>query len=186
LKEEYEKLKKIEDVFSRSLHTVALLTELMIKDKNVAPVLVGGAAVAVYSRNLYTTRDMDLILFSYVDVNPYMEKLNFQKIGKDYYNKELDVLIEFPSGKPTDSEDKVLKLRLSEDSFIYVISVEDLILDRVHSYNTTNDNGSKEWALRLIGAFYETIDWNYIHKTAHSRGIGTVLVKLQRQHNGLI
>ena len=46
--------------FEKMIGTVGILTELL--GENRRPVIVGGLAVEIYTRNEYTTVDIDLIL----------------------------------------------------------------------------------------------------------------------------
>lgn len=46
---------------------------------------------------------------------------------------------------------------------------------------STNDENSKEWALRLMTATYEYLEWSYLHKEAHKRGFLEVVERLQRE-----
>ncbi|MCM3175547.1 DUF6036 family nucleotidyltransferase [Paenibacillus sp. MER 99-2] len=176
----YEATKATHDLFERRLKIVAILTKMIEKEHGTVPVIVGGSAVAIYSQGLYATNDTDLILLSYVDVQPYMLELKFNKFGKDYYNNDLDVLVEFPSGNLAGSPEKITVHEVWENYPVYILGVEDLILDRINSHVSTNDTGSKEWALRLMGALYDSIDWSYIHKVAHEQEVLQTIEKFQR------
>ena len=64
-------------------------------------VLVGGLAVEIYSRNIYLTKDIDMVNISYQKpqvVRRAMAELGFNKQGRVYVNSTTAITVEFPSG----------------------------------------------------------------------------------------
>lgn len=166
----------------RRLCVASVITKSFIERGLNPPVLVGGSAVSLYTRGSYSTVDID---FKSEDVEQYKELMNelgYQRKGKDFYQPMLDSYVEFPSGPMEDSWDRVREIIVKETNLpIYVVGYEDLILDRVMSYNATNDQGSREWALRMMGVLYEHIDWSYLHKRANKLNLLDDVNKIQRE-----
>ena len=61
-----------------------------------------------------------------------MEKLGFEKLGKDFINKQLHIYIEFPGRGLKPSEQSIL-LKVKNRN-IQIISIEDLIIDRLCAF----------------------------------------------------
>jgi len=145
------------------------------------PVLVGGTAVALYTKGRYATVDIDL---KSEDVDGYkaiMTELGFVKIGKDYYHSAIDIYIEFPSGRMEDSEQHMREMIVPETGLpIVVVGIEDVILDRTMRFDATKDQDAREWALRMMGIHYDELDWSYLHRRAGELRILEVVNRIQR------
>ena len=100
--------------FEKMIGTVGILTNLLGEVQR--PVIVGGLAVEIYTRNEYTTVDIDLIL---------------------------------PDGMK-----------------VYVIGLEDIILDRLRACVHWKSNSDCEWAERLYYLHKESLDIEYMRATA--------------------
>ena len=100
--------------FEKMIGTVGILTELL--GENRRPVIVGGLAVEIYTRNEYTTVDIDLIL---------------------------------PDGMK-----------------VYVIGLENIILDSLRACVHWKSNSDCEWAQRLYFLHKQNLDIEYLRMTA--------------------
>lgn len=175
-------LANLKNIFRRQLAIASVITKIFKYNGLIDPVIVGGSVVALYSQEQYKTVDLDMKSESVEAYTEILSKLGYIKRGKDFFHKELDSYIEFPSGEMQDSWDHMREYIIEETGLpIYVIGFEDLILDRVGSFVSTNDLDSKEWAIRLMGMLYADIDWSYLHKKANRQGTLKVVEKLQRE-----
>jgi hypothetical protein len=178
----FERCKEIENLPDRQLAIGSIITQVFIENGFNPPVLAGGMAVSVYSQGLYKTTDLDLLSHSEYFIKDVMKAFGYMKSGKDYYNVGLGSYAEFPSIKTDWSNDKVRKFQVEFTGlFLHIIGIEDLVLDRTASFEAGNKEDCREWALRLMGAFYKHIDWTYTHKRAHELGVLETLNKLQRE-----
>lgn len=96
------------------------------------PVLVGGAAVEFYTKGGYSTSDIDMIAPGGAELADLMGKLGFDKIGKDYADRQNNIYIEFPGSFLADSESFV-ELTV-EGRVLRIVSPEDLIVDRLCAF----------------------------------------------------
>lgn len=96
------------------------------------PILVGGAAVEFYTQGGYSTSDIDMIAEGGQDLIQIMESLGFEKIGKDFVNKKLKIYIEFP-GRNLKANEQTILLKI-KDKTLKIISIEDLIVDRLCAF----------------------------------------------------
>lgn len=171
----------IKEDWRKRIAIASVISEIFKFNDLSSPILVGGSAVAVYTDGQYATMDIDMI--SNVDKLPYdiLLSLGYKKRGKDYYHEKLMSLIEFPSGHLNGDESKVRSYLVNETGYeVNVIGIEDLILDRMDSFNATNDESSKEWAMNLMGGMYQFLDWSYLHSESHRRKTYPKFEKLQR------
>jgi len=96
------------------------------------PVLVGGAAVEFYTHGAYTTRDIDMVAPGGPALKECMAGLGFEQSGKDFIHRALNIYIEFPSVAlgPGEHADIIT----IDDTTLEIISIEDLIVDRLCAY----------------------------------------------------
>jgi uncharacterized protein YqfB (UPF0267 family) len=171
----------INDPWRRKLAIASVITQVFEDNDKQPPVVVGGLVVATYSFGQYVTEDIDRI--SPYNEFPYqvLKALGYKRYGKDSFNKELNSYVEFPSGDLSGDEGRVLRYDVEETGLhVYVLGVEDIILDRLDAFVATNDGKSKEWVLKLLSGMYPHIDWSYVHNSAHQRGTLKTLEKMQR------
>lgn len=179
---ELKSLSSWEDNLEKKLAVTGILTRAFLANELPAPIVVGGTAVAVYTKGLYSTVDLDLISGNTEEVNEIMSAFGFKKAGKDYFHPEIDMYVEFPSRNLEGNLNMISEYIVdSTTDEIYIIGLEDIILDRVESFVSTNDLNSKEWAMRIMGGMYPHVDWSYLHKEAAERKVLSVLEKLQRE-----
>lgn len=96
------------------------------------PVLVGGAAVEFYTRGGYSTSDLDFVADGGPELVEVMKALGFEKIGKDFVDRDRDIYVEFPSGSLGAGEKWG---EIDVDGVpLRIISCEDLVADRLCGY----------------------------------------------------
>ncbi|KAF0195731.1 MAG: hypothetical protein FD169_1219 [Bacillota bacterium] len=74
------------------------------------------------------------------------------------------MVIEVPDRQLAGSMDKVIRLDLGDVGYVFVIGVEDLILDRLRACVYWKSSVDCEWAQRLYLVHQEAIDADYINK----------------------
>lgn len=112
--------------------TIAAIIAEALRTIGQEPILVGGAAVEFYTQGGYTTADIDMVAEGGPGLIQIMEELGFKKLGKDFENRALRIYVEFPgrSLKPSERSDRI-KVASRE---LKIISIEDLIVDRLASF----------------------------------------------------
>lgn len=152
--------------FERMLKVTAILTSLL-QEKNLRPVIVGGLAVEIYTRSDYTTTDIDLIISNREAANTILLELGFVREGRHWYHEQLSVSIEIPNDKLEDADDdKVIELSLNDGLKVYVIGIEDIILDRLRACIHWKSSSDCEWGKRMFLIHYERLDIPYMVKQA--------------------
>jgi hypothetical protein len=155
-----------ESQHKKMLGVVAILTELTAEHQ-IFPCIVGGFAVELYTQNSYSTADIDII-FSRRDIaNTLLLDLGFEKEGKSWYHPKLEVSIEIPNDMLEDADnDKITILKMENDRKVYVIGIEDIILDRLRACIHWKSTDDCEWAFRLFKTHFDHLDLNYMKQSA--------------------
>lgn len=124
-----------------SAYTISQLAAHVVQNltlKGLDIVVVGGLAVEFYTRNRYTTTDIDMIDRSYSTelLNSSMNELGFEKKGKNFVNPTTRFFIEFPSA-PLEVGGRLIE-RVTEISTphgkVPILKLNDIIEDRLVSY----------------------------------------------------
>jgi len=150
------------DRYRTMVEIAAILTELL-EPNGVKPVIVGGLAVEIYTRSQYTTMDVDLIVSRRDLAKHILEQLGFVQEGRHWYHPEVDASIEIPGEQLAGaSEDKITRITLSSGRHVYVIGLEDLILDRLSACVYWKSYLDCEWAQRMVKLHYDILDLEYL------------------------
>ncbi|HEX2164005.1 MAG TPA: hypothetical protein VHM02_08655 [Thermoanaerobaculia bacterium] len=156
-----ESLADERDPARRRLVALALVADRLAED-GIEPILVGGAALEVYTAGGYATGDVDLALPTSPEVDCAFADLGFQKRGRFWLRDDLDLVFEAPApaGLPGETAPRT---ELSVEGLrVVVIGVEDLLLDRVRGAVHWRSDEDRRWARRLALLHAERIDWRYL------------------------
>ena len=100
------------------------------------PVLVGGAAVELYSGGGYRTGDLDFVGTVSKDAAKRLEENGFERKGRYWIREQGEVFLEFPAEQLADGETSV-EIEL-DGTTILAISPEDLVVDRLAAWQFWN------------------------------------------------
>jgi len=118
------------DPGERTLLLAAVLTDAF-QPAGYKPILVGGAAVEVYTRAAYMTADLDFVAPSGSATRLVMETLGFKREGRVWYEAELGIVVEFPSSTLAPARATEIEV---DGVTVAIIEVEDLIVDRLAAW----------------------------------------------------
>nr|WP_247712055.1 hypothetical protein [Qipengyuania qiaonensis] len=134
------------------------------------PILVGGAAAEFYSQSTISTGDFDLCTFRQSELEEEMERVGFAKpsgvgqMTKGWVHPELklgfEVVAETPMDGAFDPATLVLVENTGEGAFV-IISVEDLIADRLSQYASGTAPDRLEQA-RALFRLQPSLDKDYL------------------------
>ncbi|MEQ8172977.1 MAG: DUF6036 family nucleotidyltransferase [Candidatus Eremiobacterota bacterium] len=173
-----KKVREINSNIKRQLFFLAIMTDAL---EGIKPVIVGGVALEFYSTGGYSTGDIDII---YPDVKVIGEKLQewgFQKKGRHWINEELDIFIEIPGSYLSEDEKKRITLVEIENLSVYLIGVEDLIIDRLNAFVHWQSTDDGYWAKELLFIYKEKLDMEYLKKRCSEEQTSEELEKLLRE-----
>ncbi|MCU0292355.1 MAG: hypothetical protein MUF10_10275 [Thermoanaerobaculaceae bacterium] len=130
---------------ARTAGLVAWIQELF--PEAAEPVLVGGAAVELYTGGAYVTGDLDLVGFVPRDVAAALRESGFTRTGRHWLHEAGQVLVAFPGEALRDGERRA-RLRVGEHEVV-VVSIEDAIADRLAAWQHWKSvvDGVNAWLL---------------------------------------
>lgn len=159
--------------FTRMVEFVRDFTQISQKRYRLYPIVVGGLSVAIYTRNEYSTFDVDMVYPNHNFANKILNEMGFIKEGRHWYSEELEIAVEIPDDVLAGDRKRIVKLNLSDkkDDYIYVIGVEDLLIDRINALAHWRSKEDGEWAERIYQAYKEQIDEDYFITKARENRI---------------
>jgi acyl carrier protein len=182
MRELLKKILSIEDPSKRRAMFSALFSKEVVRRGGKPPIVVGGEAVELYTQGGYTTGDIDIK--SPLEITKsVLKEWGFSKKGRTWFNQQLDIYIDWLGAsldEGQEAEDRVTTIRVAKGLEIRVISIEDLVIDRLNAAKYWGDVDSLMWARVLLGIkkeFGEKIELNYLKKRAKREGITDFLSK---------
>lgn len=141
------------------------------------PVLVGGAAVELYTGGAYTTGDYDFVGDVPESVGRALEEAGFKREGRHWIHAKAELFVEFP-GSAVQPHEKTAMLDLGDFS-VLTLSPEDMIIDRLAAWQfwkSTTDGAS---AFLIWKAQESRLDQQRLGLLAERRGVEKGLARLQ-------
>lgn len=148
--------------YEAMINTASVITKLL-EEYEIIPIIVGGLSVEIYTENDYTTRDIDFVSERHDLVENILLQLRFKKHGKVYYHDLIEVSVEIPSNHLAGSYEKVVKASITDDRYVYIISIEDIILDRLRAYTHWTSAQDGEWGFELLARNSDEVDKVYLY-----------------------
>jgi hypothetical protein len=110
-----------------------------LRQKGIEVVLSGGAAVGIYSNNLYVSKDLDFVNVYAANrrtIRIAMSELGFEEEGRYFKHSDTEFFIEFPPGPLTVGYESVKQVIEKEFSTgrLRIISPTDCVKDRLAAY----------------------------------------------------
>src|SRR5690625_1830334 len=123
-----EKLENLTNMskFDVMIQVAAIITKLL-EVNEVKPIIVGGLSVEIYTDGHYTTRDIDFVSPNYEIIADLLTSLKFKKEGRHFYREDIEIAIEIPGHYLAGDLDRVSKVYIDNELYVYVISKEDII-----------------------------------------------------------
>lgn len=173
-----ERVKETRDPLTKRLLFVALLTKAL-QPQNIRPIIVGGNAVEFYTAGGYATGDIDVIAPS-EPINEVLKKWGFEREGRHWINKELDIYIEAPSGSLSEEEMERLSEVEINNLKVYLLGIEDLIIDRLNAYTHWKSRDDGRWAKELMALHFIEIDWTYLEKRSKEEKVYEAFLEIKK------
>jgi len=126
-----DEILSLEEGPGRTAALVAWLQSLF-EGEDATPVLVGGAAVELYTLGAYTTGDVDLVGSVTPSVARLLKESGFERHGRHWLHEPGQIFVEFP-GSVLDPEEKASRIEFAGHE-VRIISAEDLLIDRLGSW----------------------------------------------------
>ena len=159
----------------------ARVSEAMHQRGLSRPILVGGAAAELYSTSTLTTGDFDMCSIPQPELEEEMQRLGFIRphgagqMLKGWVHPELklgfEVVAEVPMDGNVDSAHIRLVQPIGETALFRVISVEDLMADRMGQFASGTASDRIEQA-RILLALHPDADMEYLERRIREETMG--------------
>lgn len=159
------KASTIDNHFKRMLYVAGIISSAL-QDVGIKPIVVGGFAVEFYTLGSYTTHDIDFAIAQHKEANKIFQELGFSKQGRHWYHESADVAIESPASALEDADYNMVTEVKTEESTVYIIGIEDLILDRLRAAVYWKSEADLESAKDLLVNNNDQIDFDYLRQNA--------------------
>jgi hypothetical protein len=167
----------VDEPLRRRLQFVALLSAAFAAHKWLPPVVVGGHAVEFYSAGGYTTADIDLASPS-EPLDLVLSEWGFRRVGRHWLDDELALVVEAPASQLGPGQrERATRVRVGEGE-VLMLSVEDLIVDRLNACVHWRSEEDCEWAAVLIQTQGSRLDWAYLRGRANQEQVSQRLETL--------
>ena len=161
--------------FEAALRLLARASEAMVARGLRRPVLVGGAAVELYTGSGITTGDFDLATGRQDAFEEELQRVGFVKATtRGWVHPDLTLGFEVVSSTLLDGmaeRERVRRITLEPDGTIEVLSVEDMIADRVGQYASGTARDRLDQA-RALFALFPDVDRAYLEKRIRYESAG--------------
>lgn len=177
----HDKVEKIKTIKDR-LDKVMLFTAVLTKELDaygIRPILVGGAALEFYTQGSYMTLDVDLVIRGREQAQKVLSAMGFNRGPgeKSWYNEDLELSVEIPDDTLAGSMERLTIVELEDDLTVYVIGIEDLIIDRLNAYKWWKSLSDGEWATATMVIHYQDLDFEYLNLRSKEELIDDVLME---------
>jgi hypothetical protein len=142
------------------------------------PVLVGGAAVELYTAGAYTTGDFDFIGEVTDEVSTALKESGFQREGRHWIHPKAELFVEFP-GSAVQAHERTAILQVGGIS-VLTLSPEDMIIDRLAAWQSLNSTTDGANAFLIWRAQEGRLNKSRLSTLANARGVERALLRLLR------
>lgn len=167
--------------FEAALRLFARVSDAMHQRGLPRPILVGGAAAEFWSTSALTTGDFDMCTPLQPELEQEMERFGFvrpsgpDQMTKGWIHPELKLGFEVVANVPLDGTVDTNHLHLvrpiGETALFRVISVEDLIADRMGQYASGTARDRLDQA-RILLALHPDADFEYLDRRIREESCG--------------
>jgi hypothetical protein len=167
--------------FEAALRLFARVSEAMHQRGMSRPILVGGAAAEFWSTSALSTGDFDICTPVQLELEEEMQRFGFLRpsspgaLTRGWIHPELKLGFEVVADVPMDGNVDAAHVRLvrpvGEQALFRVISVEDLIADRMGQYASGTARDRLDQA-RILLALHPDADLAYLDRRIHEESGG--------------
>lgn len=159
-------IKKERSLLKKQLLITALISKMLEERGYKPPIIVGGCALSYYTREVYSSLDIDLVYNDSQSLSSVLFELGFKKEGRYFVNEEYSIVIENPASVLKGSESRTECVELEMNLKCMVIGIEDIIIDRMNACKHWKSKIDCEMAELLIAKYKKEIEWKYLLRKA--------------------
>lgn len=175
-----KELSNIEDPVKKRAVFIGILSNEIVRRGGKPPIIVGGEAVELYTQGSYTTGDIDIKSPKTI-TEDILKEWGFDKRERSWSYTSLDIYVDWLGeslDEGSDAEKRVINLKIADKYEVRIVSIEDLIIDRLNAYKWWKDEDSLMWAKVLVqvkAKMNESLDLDYLNKRAKDEEIEELL-----------
>jgi hypothetical protein len=168
----------------RQLLVLAYISKCMREMGSPVPVLIGGCALAYYSREVYFTVNIDLACSNREALDNVLRSAGFVVEGRYWVHHGLNLMVEAPAGSLIGEDAPREIVEIGEGLECCVIGIEDLLIDRMNACVHWNSTQECEMVELLIRMWSKEIEWTYLLERAEKpeNSIRERFEELRRQY----
>ena len=172
---ELKRAKSIRSLIERKLFIVGVITS-ELKKTGITPIIVGGSAVEFYTSGAYGSLDIDLIAKKRETVD-LLKKMGFKNIDRHWSLPDHEIDIEIVGWHLSGSKEKLTKVNVDKYE-VFIIGIEDLIIDRLCACKFWQSSLDCEQAKVLLNIHKDEIDNMYMENKAKKEDVIKELNKI--------
>ena len=172
-----------------TLKELAVIIGAALNDAGIDAVLIGGAAVSVYTDNAYQTYDLDFMI---AQVRPevvadVLKPLGFVREGKGrhFSHPNTEFLVEFPTEELNFGETSVplesVDILSTPNGSVRVITPTQSVMDRMAAYIHWKDEQSHNQAMAIIRD--NPIDWKQLYEWATKENVASDFIDALKKNS---
>lgn len=157
-----------------TLRDLAIYVSDYLRKNGINTVLSGGACVAIYTKNKYTSYDLDFVMESFSvrkSINSILEKIGFIEHGRYFVHEETPFFLDFlvpPLSVGEEPVKEIVSIK-KKNMILKLLSPTDCIKDRLAAFYHWNDIQSLDQA--ILVAKRNKIDLKEIERWSINEGM---------------
>ena len=156
----------VESPLKRQLLVLAFISKCMKELGSHVPVLIGGCALAYYSREVYFTTDIDLACPDREALDKVLRSIGFVVDGRYWVHQSMNLMVEAPAGTLVGEDATREIIAMGDGLECCVIGLEDLLIDRMNACVHWRSKQECEMVELLVSMWSTEIDWKYLLERA--------------------
>ncbi len=163
----------------RTAGLVAWVQSLFASEEDTVPVLVGGAAVDLYTGGAHTTADIDFSGKVTPRVGRILQRVGFRREGRSWVHDGARVYLDFVDSEKMPGRAAAVELKVGEAS-IRALAPEELIAERLLDWKDWRSEVDVINALLVFRTQKDSLDRERLERAAEKEGVIGLLRALER------
>ncbi|MDI6716820.1 MAG: hypothetical protein QME63_07740 [Actinomycetota bacterium] len=143
---------------------------MALEKEGFSPVVTNNYAVELYTQGNYEAETIDIVAPVEL-INKVLPSWDFARDGDFWVNQDLGIKVK---SHAEDLDEKEMQ-RVAEINFngatIYLLGVDDLIVNKLIDFASTDDRQDYIWAQEIMELFINEIDLDYLRDRAAEKGV---------------
>ena len=164
---DWELLHSTEDPVKRRALLSSIVSRRLEEQGFPKPIIVGGEALEIYSSGQFTTGDID-IKAPLEELRSVLFEMGFVQHYGVFYHSDLEIGIDWTGAsleEGEEAEQRTVEVQIQKNLSVRLVSIEDLVIDRLSAYKWWGDQDSRIQAQFLLQVKPD-LDYEYLKERA--------------------